>query len=410
MRAKTRPEKDRKKILLVVQRYGLEVNGGAELHCRWIAEHLNEHFDVEVLTTKALDYITWKNHYGKKKEIINGVKVRRFKVDRERNLHRFGLIQNKIFYENHTRDDELKWVEEGGPVSKGLMTALEKEGRDAYAILFWSYRYWPSFRGLDLYPNKSVIVPTAERDRLLDLELFKETLRKPAGHIFLTPEEREIVLTCTGKRDIPNIIASCGVDPIHSDKTKIESFRKKYGLKNPYILYVGRVDRNKGCNQMFDFFRNFKRKNDRNLDLVIIGSVMMKVPKRDDIIVLGYKDDAEKASALAGAEALIMPSFYESLSIILLEAWAAGCPTLANGQCEVLNGQNIRSNAGLVYENYLEFEDNLMMLLEDKDLRKKLSANGRKFTTKYQSWDVITKKYADFINETGKNNGVADPR
>jgi glycosyltransferase involved in cell wall biosynthesis len=134
------------------------------------------------------------------------------------------------------------------------------------------------------------------------------------------------------------------------------------------------------------------------------------VPKRDDIIVLGYRDDAEKASALAGAEALIMPSFYESLSIILLEAWAAGCPTLANGQCEVLKGQNIRSNAGLIYENYLEFEENLMMLLEDKDLRKKLSANGRKFTTKYQSWDVITKKYADFINETGKNNGVADPR
>jgi glycosyltransferase involved in cell wall biosynthesis len=135
---------------------------------------------------------------------------------------------------------------------------------------------------------------------------------------------------------------------------------------------------------------------------------MMKVPERDDIIVLGYKNEDVKSAALAGAEALIMPSFYESLSIILLEAWAAGCPTLANGQCEVLKGQNSRSRAGLTYENYLEFEENLLMLLEDKELRRKLSANGRKFTTKYQNWDVITKKYADFINKIGKNDISVD--
>jgi glycosyltransferase involved in cell wall biosynthesis len=404
MQQKLKPVKDRKKILLVVQRYGLEVNGGAELHCRWIAEHLNAHFDVEVFTTKALEYITWKNNYRKRREVINGVKVRRFSVDKERNLHRFGLIQNKIFYENHTLDDEVKWVEEGGPVSKRLMTALEKEGQDAYAILFWSYRYWPSFRGLDLYPEKSIVIPTAERDRLLDMELFKNTLRKPAGHIFLTPEERDIVSNCIGKIGTSSIIASCGVEPIHPDKKKIEAFRKKHGLKNPYILYVGRVDRNKGCNQMFDFFSNFKRKNQCNLDLVVIGSLMMKAPRRDDIVILGYMDDETKSAALAGAEALLMPSFYESLSIILLEAWAAGCPTLANAQCEVLKGQNSRSLAGLVYNNYLEFEENLLLLLNNKILRKKLSANGRKFTSKHQSWEIITKRYSDFISEIGNNS------
>lgn len=407
MQAQKRPAKNKKKILLVVQRYGLEVNGGAELHCRWIAEHLNRYFDVEVFTTKALDYISWKNHYRKSAEIINGVKVRRFRVDRERNLHRFGLIQNKIFYEDHTQEDELRWVEEGGPVSKSLISALEREGRDAHAILFWSYRYWPSFRGLDLYPEKSIVVPTAERDRLLDLEFFRNILKKPAGHIFLTPEEQEIVFDSIGSRDKTNVIASCGVDAVYANRTEIEAFRKKYSLNNPYILYVGRVDRNKGCNQMFDFFKNFKRKNDIKLDLVVMGSVMMKIPKRDDVIVLGFKEDAEKASALAGAEALIMPSFYESLSIILLEAWAAGCPTLANGQCEVLKGQNMRSRAGLIYENYLEFEENLNLLLENSDLRRKLSANGRKFTEKYQNWDVITKKYADLIQEIGETAKAA---
>ncbi len=51
------------KVAFVVQRYGLEISGGAELHCRWVAEHMNKHWEVEVLTTKALDYITWKNHF-----------------------------------------------------------------------------------------------------------------------------------------------------------------------------------------------------------------------------------------------------------------------------------------------------------------------------------------------------------
>lgn len=401
MRARLKPIKNKKKILLIVQRYGLEINGGAELHCRWIAEHLNRYFDVEVLTTKAFDYITWKNHYKKSKEIINGVKVRRFKVDRERNLHRFGLIQNKIFYEDHSEVDQLRWVEEGGPVSKRLLSALKKDGEKAFAVLFWSYRYWPSFKGLDLFSRKSIIVPTAERDRLLDLELFRETLRKPAGLIFLTPEEKEIVFTCTNRNDLKNVIASCGVDLIKPNKEKIESFKNKYHLNNPYILYVGRVDRNKGCNQMFDFFQNYKKRNGGNLELVVIGSKMMKVPKSDNIKILGYLEDDLKLSAIAGAEALIMPSFYESLSIILLEAWAAGCPTVANGQCQVLKGQSRRSNAGLVYENYHEFEESLRILLENPKVRAELSANGVKFTKRYQTWDFITKKYADFISEIG---------
>lgn len=76
----------KKKICCVVQRYGMEVNGGAELHCRQISERLTPFYDVEVLTTKAIDYMSWKDEYSEDEEILNSVKVRRFSVAVERNL------------------------------------------------------------------------------------------------------------------------------------------------------------------------------------------------------------------------------------------------------------------------------------------------------------------------------------
>lgn len=394
--------KDKKKILFVVQRYGAEVNGGAEMHCRWIAEHLKDIFDIEVLTTRALDYITWKNHYRKKREIINGVKVSRYSVDRERHPVKFGLIQNKIFWEEHTREDELKWVYENGPRSSRLLKAIERKGREADVLLFWCYRYWHTFHGLNIYPGKSIVVPTAERDRLIDLPLFGEELRKPSGFIFLTDEEKELVQTSSGSNRTPSIISACGIEKIDTSGKK--SGAKKLKIEKPYLLYVGRVDRNKGCRQMFDYFRLFRKRTGSNVKLALIGKQAMDIPEDDYIIHLGFLPEEEKVAALLGAELLIMPSFFESLSIVLLEAWAYGCPTLANGLCDVLKGQTKRSNAGLYYENYMEFEEGLKLLLGSKDLRMKLGKSGKNFINKYYTWKRIRKEYSDFINKVSDNS------
>ena len=78
-----------KKIAIVNQRYGKNVNGGSELYARLIAEHLSKYYDVEVIKTTALDYTTWDNYFDEGVETINGVNVRRFKVDRPRNMKSF---------------------------------------------------------------------------------------------------------------------------------------------------------------------------------------------------------------------------------------------------------------------------------------------------------------------------------
>ena len=70
-----------KRIALVNQRYGTEVNGGSEYYTRLIAERLTDDFEVDVITTKALDYTTWENYYKADSEDINGVHVLRFHVE-----------------------------------------------------------------------------------------------------------------------------------------------------------------------------------------------------------------------------------------------------------------------------------------------------------------------------------------
>ncbi len=388
------------KILLVVQRYGLEVNGGAELHCRWIAEHLNREFDVEVLTTRAVDYISWKNHYKKGAELINGVKVFRYSVDRERNTDRFGRVQIKVFNEEHSEKDELRWVEENGPVSASLLKAIKEKGREARAIFFWCYRYWHTFHGIKIYPEKSIVVPTAERDSLLDVATFKKLLAEPAGFVFLTEEERELVYKSAETDKVPSIVSACGIETM---KRK-ESFKKKYKINSPFILYVGRIDRNKGCRQLFEYFRLFKARNNSDLKLVLMGKKALDIPEDEDIIYTGFVSEETKAAALHEAELLVMPSYFESLSIILLEAWAYGIPTLANGLCDVLKGQTVRSNAGLYYESYMEFEEGLQKILADRSLAENLGKNGNSFIKKYYSWDKIINDYSKFINQITTDN------
>ena len=110
---------------------------------------------------------------------------------------------------------------------------------------------------------------------------------------------------------------------------------------------------------------------------MLIGKEMLPIPDHPRIRHLGFLDDQDKFDALAAAELLLMPSYYESLSMVALEAWALGKPVLANGRCEVLRGQCIRSKAGLYYETQAEFVETLRAIADSRSLNAALGANGR---------------------------------
>ncbi len=388
------------KLAFVIQRYGLEINGGAELHCRWIVEHMKKFCEVEVLTTQAYDYITWENYYPEGEEKINGVPVKRFPVIRPRGPERFGLIQNKILDNEHKFEDELKWLEEEGPLTPGLIDYIKEYQNEYDFFFFFSYRYYHSYWGINALPQKSILVPTAEHDAIIRLSLFKVLFRKPRAFIYNSVEEKNMINTLSQNQDILGDVV--GVGTVVPREFFPDNFRQKYGISGDYVIYIGRIDENKGCSQLFQFFQRFKSEKTTNVKLVLIGSSKLNIPAHPDIIPLGFLSEEDKFSGLAGALFLMMPSFYESLSMVTLEAWAMGKPVLANARCDVLKGQCMRSNAGLFYKNYFEFREAFSLLLNSSQLRRVMGKNGEIFFQHHYTWDVIEKKYLSILDQLQK--------
>jgi glycosyltransferase involved in cell wall biosynthesis len=384
------------KLAVAVQRYGADINGGAELHARYIAERLARHAEVEVVTTCARDYVTWKNERPEGIEQVNGIPVRRFRVAHERHPHHFGRLSRRVFDEPHSIADEIQWLESEGPASPAMIDYLERSAPKLDFALFFSYRYYHAWHGARRIPGKALLVPTAERDPAIALGIFGPTFRGVRAVMYNSPEERAMIHGATHNEQVPAVVVGVGSDI--PSRTDAERFRRKHDIRRPFAIYVGRIDENKGCKELFDFFLRYAATFPRGLDLVLIGSAIMPIPQHPRIHHLGFLPDEDKFDAIAASDLLIMPSYFESLSMVTLEAWALGRPVLANGRCDVLKGQCIRSGAGLYYERYEEFAETLYALESNGPLHARLGRNGRDYFTQHYTWPVIEGKYLDMFD------------
>ncbi len=387
----------RKKIGIVVQRYGIDINGGAEYHARLIAEKMSHHCDVEVFTSSAHDYISWKHHYTDTYEIINNIPVHRFQVEKPRDPKIFGDIQDIIFNEEHSIDDELKWLEEQGPYFPQLLETLEKKENEFDYFFFFSYRYYHSYYGTRKFKNKALLVPTAEHDPVIYLRLFKDFFNWPAAIIYNSHEEKNMIHNVSGNRGVPGDIVGIGSEiPDHFSP---QSFRDKFAVRGKYFIYIGRLDRNKGVPELLNFYLRLLNEENIDLTLVLMGKSVIDIPGHPRIKYLGFMQDEDKFDALTGAEFLVIPSQFESLSMVTLEAWAVGKPVVANGRTEVLQGQCRRSNAGLWYTNYDEFKEIILLLCENEPLKEMMGQNGKRFFETHYSWPVIENKYLKVLDQ-----------
>jgi glycosyltransferase involved in cell wall biosynthesis len=418
------------KIGFIVQRYGTEILGGSEYHCRLIAERLAPKHQVEVLTTCAQDYITWKNEYPEGSDRVRGVTVRRFANARTRDIHAFNRYSEWIFNNTHTREDELEWLRQQGPWCPALLEYLERNHQQYDVLIFFTYLYAPTVLGAKIAPQKSILVPTAHDEPAIRLEIYKELFSLPAGLAYNTDVERRFLTTHFSIRAIEEETIGCGVDlphaqeyprehtpPRHGDPddqaAKDEEaaaaddaspifrphlaqrgsmFRRRHRLHGPIVLYGGRIDPGKGCEELIEYFSTYVQEGG-DASLVLMGVKLMPLPEEPFIRFAGYLPDQERVQALEAATVVVVPSPYESLSLLALESFAVGTPVLANARSEVLVEHCRKSNAGLYYADRDEFTEALRMLVGDERLRARLGRNGREYIRTNYRWDVILAKY-----------------
>jgi glycosyltransferase involved in cell wall biosynthesis len=442
------------RIAFIVQRYGAEVLGGSEYLCRVIAERLASRHQVEVLTTCARDYVTWKNEYPEGSDRIRGVTVRRFANARTRDIAAFNRYSDWIYNNAHTRDDEMEWLKQQGPWCPALIDYLQRQHNQYDVLVFFTYLYAPTVLGLRIAPPKSILVPTAHDEPAIRLGIFKDVFAAPAGLAYNTEAERRFVHETFAIRPVDEDVTGVGIEPppeaaegaadygdlgvktvnegesdgadaaseyadnrgiSHVERaegelvipagsnidsptfrshqaTRGERFRRRHRLHGPFALYGGRIDPGKGCEELIEYFSSYVSEGNEG-SLVLMGVKLMALPEEPWVRFAGQLSDQERFAALESATVVVVPSPYESLSILALEAFSVGTPVLANARSEVLVDHCRRSNAGLYYADRDEFVECLKLMVTDAPLRRALGRNGREYVRKNYQWDVVLGKY-----------------
>lgn len=379
------------RIVFIVQRYGIEILGGSEYHCRLIAERMAAQHDVEVLTTCARDYITWANEYPEGSERINGVTVRRFTNLHTRDIDAFNRYSEWIFHSPHTRDDELSWLEQQGPWCPALLDYLADHAHSYDTLMFFTYLYAPTVLGLQIAPERSILAPTAHNEPAIHLDIYKEMFGRPRAIAFNTEVERAFLKATFDIQAAAEETVGCGVD-LKPGQTP-STYAGRNGLpEGPFLLYGGRIDAGKGCDQLLDFFGTYKEQAGP-ATLVLMGAKLMPLPDVPWVRYAGLLSEADRLRALEAATIVVVPSPFESLSLLALEGMAVGNPVLCNAHADVLVDHCRRSNAGLFYSTREEFVECIHLLLADRQLRERMGRSGKIYVTSHYSWNVIMAKY-----------------
>ena len=397
------------KVAFVVPRYGIEIRGGAETGARMLAEHLaaDRGHEVEVLTTCAVDAITWSDELPEGTEEINGVTVRRIRSEagRDESFHPLwaGMREDPA---HASREDMERWVDLQGPRSPALLDAVA--GSDADVVAFYPYLYYPTVRGLPLVAERAILHPAAHEEPALHLPLYDELFARCRGFAFHSRSERTLVNERFGVATTPQVLIGLGVEEPPEGGGDEGAVRVEYGLgEAPYLVCIGRVDDQKGTGMLWRSFRAYKRRHPGPLRLVLVGQVVNPPDRADDIVVTGMIDEGDKWGLLRGARALVAPSPHESFSLTVVEAFTAGVPVLVNARCGPTREHCEQSGAGLWFGDFAEFEAVVGLLTTDDAVHETMRRNGRTYVEANYTWPVILDRYCGFLERFTGGGGVA---
>ena len=385
------------KLAFVTPRYGPEVIGGAETAARMLAERMavRADWDVEILTSCALDHLTWENTEPAGTTVVDGVTVHRFPTASRRLLEYFeldGKLRGSPAAASLAASQ--RWVSLNGPSCPDLVDAVA--ATDADVVACYPYLFATTVDAIAASRVPTVLHPAAHDEPALYLRAFRQSFRDIDGLVYHTRAERQLMEHVFGIGAAPQIVLGLGVnEPAGAGRRGGDVL----GLGDrPYLCYLGRVDEHKGCTMLAEYFLRYKEQHPSDLALALVGPVSVDAPDHPDIVVTGTVSEADKWDVLADAGVMVSPSAYESFSLVLLEAWTLGVPVLVNGGCAATMEHCRRSGGGLWFDSYRMFEATVDSLTGDPALRSRLGEAGRRYTERYYRWPSIIDRYAGFLD------------
>ena len=403
----------KEKIAFVVTGYGKQAKGGAEQHCRMLAERLLDHYEVEVLTTCVEDYVLGGNELAADVKDENGVCVRRFEAHPvqpelhkhyvrkskwgrklRRTLFRLGLLRSlsTIFpIWSLNRQMELKVMQSYVFYSPQLLAYVQQNKHRYKAIIPINISF-PLAYYVSLYaPEKTILIPTLHYESATFRSIYTEVFTKVAYIGFNTFAEERLAENIFGKRIAPHGIISVGIE--NTEDADWRTTREKYNLPEEYVLFVGRIDKEK-LSRSIEYYLDYKKKYKQSkLKLVLVGGLFSKRINHPDIIYTGFIDENEKYAIIQHAKVFVSPSRFESLSLILLEGMSRGKAMLVNGKCAVLKEHCLKSDgAAWYYNGKRDFISKLHHLLMSEELRNEMGEKGRQYVAREYDWDVIIER------------------
>jgi glycosyltransferase involved in cell wall biosynthesis len=266
---------------------------------------------------------------------------------------------------------------------------------DADVVACYPYLFATTVDGIAVSRVPTVLHPAAHDEPALYLSAFRQSFRDVDGFVYHTQAERELMEYAFGVGARPQIVLGLGVNE------PAGAGRAGGGIlgigDRPYLCYLGRVDEHKGCGMLAEYFSRYKESHPGELALAFVGPISDKAPEHPDVVVTGTVSEADKWDILAGAQAVVNPSAYESFSLVLLEAWTLGVPVLVNASCAATMEHCRHSGGGLWFESYRSFEVTVDRLVGEGGLRSTLGEAGRHYTARYYRWPSIVDRYTRFL-------------
>ena len=391
-----------KKIGFVIPWYGDTIPGGAEADMRNLAKNMVKRgMEVEVLSTCVREFTAdWNENYhapGLTEE--GGLKIRRFPCERSC-IYEYGEVNMKLMNGIRRLSDKNEYIYVNGSVNSPKLCAYMKEHKDEYRVfLLIPYLFGLTYHAAAAAPEKTILMPCFHDEAYAYMRCFRRQYSAIAGMTFHARPEMELAARLYDLRHMHTAVLGGGMDV---DLTfDADRFRRKYNIKEDFIIYAGRKDVGKNIYTLIRHFIRYRKERGSNLKLLLLGGGDVCIPAeaQDYILDLGFVPVQDKYDACAAALLLCQPSKNESFSIVIMESWLCERPVIVFEECAVTKNFAIESNGGLYFKDYADFAGAVDYIRDHPEKAKQMALNGKQYVKEHFAWDVVVDGYRKIIGQ-----------